>query len=119
MLLCIIETQAFSDEYSHGTSHRELRGGRGGGGRSSSSSSSSRSSYKPTSSTSYKTSYLKSAPKDSYTGTFKDGKSYSPIYAYYLPVGYYNPTGYYSPLYMKIYYNGYGYNFYTGAYSYY
>ena len=31
----------------------------------------------------------------------------------------YNAAGYYSPTYLLMYYDGYGYNFYTGAYGYY
>lgn len=47
------------------------------------------------------------------------GRTYYPLYAYYRPVGYFNAIGYYSTLYLLIYYDGYGYNFYYGAYGYY
>ena len=55
-----------------------------------------------------------------YSGSFRGGRSYGVLYAYYLPPNYYNAIGYYSPMYAKIYYNGYGYNFYyrkTGYYA--
>ena len=55
-----------------------------------------------------------SANVTTYNKYFKDGRSYNVLYTYYLPQDYYNPVGYYSPLYSKIYYNGYGYNFYYG-----
>lgn len=54
-----------------------------------------------------------------YTGAFTAGRSYAVLYRYYLPPNYYNKVGYYSTLYSKIYYNGYGYNFYYGKYGYY
>ena len=41
------------------------------------------------------------------------------MYVYYLPPGLYFAVGYYSPLYLRIYYDGYGYNFYFGQYGYY
>ena len=45
-------------------------------------------------------------------------RTYHPLIAYYrLKV--YNPTGYYSTVYHLKYYDGYGYNFYTGGYGYY
>jgi hypothetical protein len=47
------------------------------------------------------------------------GRTYGPLYRYYMPVGYYSAIGYYSSLYLMVYYNGYGYNFYYGAYGYY
>lgn len=47
------------------------------------------------------------------------GKTYAPLYQYYLPPNYYNRVGYYSTTYLMIYYNGYGYNFYYGGYGYY
>ena len=49
----------------------------------------------------------------------KDYRSDYPLYKYYLPPNYYNPVGYYSSLYLMVYYNGYGFNFYYGEYSYY
>ena len=54
-----------------------------------------------------------------YNQYLSHGKTYQPLYVYYLPTGYYNPVGYYSPKYFRIYFNGYGYNFYYGAYGYY
>ena len=48
-----------------------------------------------------------------------NGKTYEPLYTYYLPIGYLSPKGYYSTLHKKTYYDGYGYNFYTGKYGYY
>ena len=38
---------------------------------------------------------------------------------YYKAPDYYNAAGYYSTTYLLIYYDGYGYNFYYGAYGYY
>ena len=83
---------------------RQLR--RGGGGRSSSRSSRSysRSSY-------YRKTYTS---RTRYTGAFYGGRSYAVLYVYYLPPNYYTAIGFYSPVYLKIYYNGYGYNFYYG-----
>ena len=50
---------------------------------------------------------------------FRSGRTYHALYVYYLPPNYYNAIGYYSPVYLQIYYNGYGYNFYYGKYGYY
>jgi hypothetical protein len=47
------------------------------------------------------------------------GKTYKPLTKYFKPAGYYNAEGYLSPFYDKLYYDGYGYNFYYGAYCYY
>ena len=49
----------------------------------------------------------------------RGGRTYEPLYTYYLPVGYVSLVGYYSILHNKVYYDGYGYNFYYGAYAYY
>ena len=38
---------------------------------------------------------------------------------YYLPDGFEAESGYYSSSYSKTYYDGYGYNFYSGEYGYY
>ena len=38
---------------------------------------------------------------------------------YYKPEDFYNPEGYFSYRFGRIYYDGYGYNFYTGKYGYY
>jgi len=69
-----------------------------------------------------KTTYRKTYTKKTYrryTGSFRGGRSYGVLYAYYLPPNYYNAIGYYSPLYRIKYYNGYGYNFYYRKYNYY
>lgn len=42
-----------------------------------------------------------------------------PLYVYYRPMNYYNAVGYYSTVFLIVYYNGYGYNFYYGQYGYY
>jgi hypothetical protein len=49
----------------------------------------------------------------------KAGRTYHALYVYYRPLSYYNAIGYYSSIYLMIYYNGYGYNFYYGKYGYY
>ena len=46
-------------------------------------------------------------------------RTYSPLYVYFLPVGLHFPIAYYSPMYGRLYYDGYGYNFYYGQYGYY
>lgn len=50
---------------------------------------------------------------------FKSGKTYQPLYTYFRPLGFYHAIGYYSIVHQRIYYNGYGYNFYYGLYGYY
>ena len=47
------------------------------------------------------------------------GKTYEPLYVYFRPKNYYTPRGYFSPKYNETYYDGYGYNFFTGAKGYY
>ena len=48
------------------------------------------------------------------------GRTYKPLTTYYLPaIGYKTQFGYYSPEYLTTYYDGYGYNFYTGQGNYY
>ena len=42
-----------------------------------------------------------------------------PLYVYYRAPNYYNAVGYYSTVFLMVYYNGYGYNFYYGQYGYY
>ena len=42
-----------------------------------------------------------------------------PLYQYYKPKDFYDEKGYYSKEHDKIYYDGYGYNFYTALYAYY
>ena len=69
--------------------------------------------YRGTYSSQYKVRYLS---KNTY---LKKGRTYKPLYAYYRPLGYYHALGYYSILHAKIYYDGYGYNFYYGKYAYY
>jgi hypothetical protein len=116
---------------------RRLR--RGGGGRSSSSGSKSYSgysgsgsysgryspkastTYSPTSTTYYKK-YGTVKHSTSYSNSYWNsglGRTYQPLFVYYLPVGFVSTTGFYSPRYGITYYNGYGYNFYYGAYGYY
>jgi len=56
------------------------------------------------------------ASKDYY---FADGRTYEPLYMYFKPVGFYDDLAYFSTTYNKTYYDGYGYNFYTGNYGYY
>lgn len=47
-------------------------------------------------------------------------KTFAPLTVYFLPVGLpENKEGYYSETYKKIYYDWYGYNFYTGKTGYY
>ena len=47
------------------------------------------------------------------------GRTYHAFYVYYLPGNYYTAIGYYSPVYLQVYHNGYGYNFYYQKYGYY
>jgi hypothetical protein len=42
-----------------------------------------------------------------------------PLYVYYRAPNYYNAVGYYSTLFLAVYYDGYGYNFYYARYGYY
>ena len=46
-------------------------------------------------------------------------QTYSPLYVYYRPADYYNANGYYSNVFLIVYYDGYGYNFYYGDFGYY
>ena len=46
-------------------------------------------------------------------------QTYSPLYVYYRPPDYYNSNGYYSNVFLLVYYDGYGYNFYYGDFGYY
>ena len=122
ILLILLSITDAKDPY-----RRELKGGRSGGGRSSSSSrsSSSRSSYSKSSKSSYKVTngvYKYSTVKNPLvrTNTYWDGYlTYTPLYVYYLPVNYYSAAGYYSTTYEKVYYDGYGYNFYYATSGYY
>ena len=52
--------------------------------------------------------------KDSYIG-----KTYDPLTVYYLPKDYNGGPYFYSPKYLQMYFDGYGFNFYTGEYNYY
>ena len=132
VLLLTDMTWADTDLKLHDSFKRELR--RGG----SRSRSRSRSSYykpayrkprpvyrKPASSyrkKTYKKTYTKKTYRKTYrkySGSFRGGRSYGVLYAYYLPPNYYNAIGYYSPMYRIKYYNGYGYNFYYRKYNYY
>ena len=69
----------------------------------------------------YKKYTVTSAPRNYYNDYFNTVslRTYSPLYVYYLPPGLYFALGYYSVLYGRIYYDGYGYNFYYGQYGYY
>ena len=89
----------------------------GGGGKRSSGSSSSRTSkyFSPTIQNIYK-------PHTGSFGTnlyFLNNRTYKPLLLYFRPDGYYNEAGYYSNLYELKYYDGYGYNFFTGNTNYY
>ena len=48
-----------------------------------------------------------------------NGRTFVPLYVYYLPLNFFNPVGYYSVVYNRVYYDGYGFNFYYGRYGYY
>lgn len=50
---------------------------------------------------------------------FANGRTYKPLYTYYLPIGFTAAAAYYSLRYHETYYDGYGYNFYYGQYAYY
>lgn len=50
---------------------------------------------------------------------YDKGRTYEPLYEYYLPENYIKESGYYSDTYDVVYYDGYGYNFYYGDYAYY
>ena len=122
--LCFLVSLIYADE------GRVLKGGRSGGG-SRGGYSSSRSSYSKSSSgySSSGKSYSRTAgmyqtsksPVTNYN-TYWDkstGKTYAPLYNYYKPANYRSAVGYYSPMFLIIYYDGYGYNFYYGEYGYY
>ena len=99
------------NQYDH-TPFRKLRGR--SGGRSGSSGGYGRSGYY--------SGYVSSKYGVKYTSVntyLRNGRTYEPLYTYYLPVGYVSVIGYYSILHNKIYYDGYGYNFYYGAFAYY
>ena len=107
--------------------HRELKGGRSGGSRYSSSSTSR---YSKTYTSSYNKNYASNGVYSystyknptTYTNTYWNaatGRTSQPLYVYYRPINYYNPIGYYSTVFLLVYYDGYGYNFYYGTYGYY
>ena len=81
----------------------------------------SNSNLQPTSTYYYKKYTVTVQPRSYYNDYFNTVslRSYSPLYVYYLPPGLYFAVGYYSLLYGRIYYDGYGYNFYYGQYGYY
>ena len=47
------------------------------------------------------------------------GRTYEPLWEYYRPPDFKANEGYYSTTYLQTYFDGYGYNFYYGADSYY
>jgi len=98
-------------EHKSSKEKRKLR--RGGGGRSSS-----RSSYSSSYSSKKTTTKKTKSTSNSYFNS-KTGRTYQPLYVYYMPLNYYSAIGYYSTLYLLIYHNGYGYNFYYNKYGYY
>lgn len=65
------------------------------------------------------TNFRESQYYTSYNEYFSNGRTYHPLLAYYLPDGFENEAGYTSQVYGKTYYDGYGYNFYSGEYGYY
>lgn len=106
---------------------RELRG-RGGGRSSRYSGSRSYSSR----STRYNKNYAATNNYKYAYGSYKNPTTYSnsyysvttkrtsrPLYVYYRAPNYFNARGYYSTVFLMVYYNGYGYNFYYGRYGYY
>ena len=135
VMLMLHGTYAESDTKNDSFKRRHLR--RGGSSRSSSRSAYYKPSYSnagkislPSYSYSYYSSSSSSSPTYKYGKTptttqwtymkyFYDGKTYRHTYSYYLPPNFSTKNGYYSPEYLKIYYNGYGYNFYYGVYGYY
>merc|ERR1719352_260422 len=112
IVLLIIATLLVVDATEMDSMRRELR--KGGG----SSRSSTKSSTKSTSTKTYKkTTYTY---VNRYTGTFVGGRTNMVLVHYYLPpYGYYQTGGYYSSYCNKLYYNGYGWNFYTQTGNYY
>ena len=49
----------------------------------------------------------------------KTGRTYAPLKQHYKPKDFFAGKGYYSPDYGQIYFDGYGFNFYTGEYGFY
>ena len=56
---------------------------------------------------------------DYYNKYLVNGKTYQPLYTYYIPGNWWADEGYYSPTYLATYFDGYGYNFFTGEKGYY
>jgi hypothetical protein len=56
--------------------------------------------------------------KNSYYNS-RTKRTSKPLYVYYRAPNYYNAVGYYSTVFLVVYYDGYGYNFYYGRYGYY
>ena len=50
---------------------------------------------------------------------FSNGRTYQPLYVYFRPKKFRSWRDYYSSTYNQTYNDGYGYNFFTGEYSYY
>ena len=110
---------------------RELKGGRSSGGSRSittstttsySKSSMGYNSYNKNYASNGVYSYSTTKNPTVYTNTYWNagaGRTSQPLYVYYRPVNYYNPIGYYSTVFLLVYYDGYGYNFYYGTYGYY
>ena len=125
-MMCFAINQIRAETYDHPKRVLRRGGGEEDGGRSSSSSG--RSSSRGSSSSYYKSTYkpasteLTKNTKVSYYNQYfnsKAGRTYEPLTTYYLAPNYYSSKGFYSPVYLKIYYNGYGYNFYYNQYGYY
>ena len=110
------------------TSLRVLKGRSSGRSSYSSRSSYTKSSYSrktytyKTPSKTYVYTYSKTKTPTSYSNSYYNSatrKTYQPLYSYYKPANYYNSLGFYSTVYLRVYYDGYGYNFYYGNYGYY
>ena len=115
-MMCLAFNQVNAETYDY--PKRELRRGSSGGR----DNTSGRYSYSNSTTTTYRSSYKPaSTTVSNYNKYFdaKAGRTYEPLTTYYLPPNYYSSTGFYSPQYGMVYYNGYGYNFYTGNYGYY
>ena len=106
---------------------RELRG-RGGGrssrysGSRSYSSRSSRYNKAYSATNNYKYAYSRYANPVTYSNSYYSvttKRTSRPLYVYYRAPNYYNALGYYSTVFLLVYYDGYGYNFYYGRYGYY
>jgi hypothetical protein len=70
----------------------------------------------------YKYAYSRYANPTSYSNSYysvSKARTSRPLYVYYRAPNYFNARGYYSTVFLLVYYNGYGYNFYYGRYGYY